>query len=226
VTDDGKAPRPRPPEHTGHARRAVTAGVIAVGAACLATGALVLVSSRPVPVAARHPKVVTTLRAAYGGRRASSSHGAQAPRAAINDTTVAELSSGLDSPSGLALASSGDVWVANESANTVVGYTPSQLLLGLPGTSLSSGPSESLDSPCALVFDSTGDLWVANYNSNTVVEYSPGGFTTGPQVPEATISSGSSNSLDGPDGLAFERSGDLWVVNFNNNTAVEYEPSS
>ena len=56
----GKAPPPRPP---GHARLAMTAGAVAVGAAGLATVALVLVSLRPVPDAAGHRRVVTTLRA-------------------------------------------------------------------------------------------------------------------------------------------------------------------
>ena len=221
----GKAPPPRPP---GHARLAMTAGAVAVGAAGLATVALVLVSLRPVPDAAGHRRVVTTLRAGYEGRRTSSSHGVLAPREASNDATVAELSSGLDSPSGLAFDAKGDLWVANESANTVVGYTPSQLLLGLPGTSLSSGPSESLGSPCALVFDSAGDLWVANESADTIVEYAPSQLVGGAPVPRVTVSSSSSglaDSLDGPSGLAFDAKGDLWVANEPADTIVEYAPS-
>jgi secreted PhoX family phosphatase len=143
-------------------------------------------------------------------------------------TVSPDRSDSLDEPEGLAFDASGDLWVANYNSSTVVEFTPGELVTGAPTPAVTISPdrSGSLDAPDDLAFDSSGDLWVANYNSNTVVEYSPGGFTSGPQVPEATISSGSSNNLDGPDGLAFERSGDLWVVNFNNNTAVEYAPSS
>ena len=75
-----------------------------------------------------------------------------------------------------------------------------------------------------MAFDSSGDLWVANYNSSTLVEYTPDELATGAPTPAITISPDRSGSLDAPDDLAFDPSGDLWVANYNSNTVVEYSP--
>ena len=133
-------------------------------------------------------------------------------------------SGSLDEPDGLAFDSAGDLWVVNYSANTLVEYAPSQLATGAPTpiVTISSGPSASLNEPDGLACDSAGDLWVANYNSSTVVEYKLRQLSTGSPAPAMTISPGPSASLDAPDALAFDSSGDLWVANYNSNTVVEY----
>ena len=43
------------------------------------------------------------------------------------------------------------------------------------------------------------------------------------QRPNITIST-TGTSLDGPNALAFDSSGDLWVANFANSTVVEFTP--
>ncbi len=237
----GKPPPGRPWRCRGRRSLAVAAviGACAVG---LSLVVLALVPSGSVPGSARRPQAGVAPSPAGAGKRTSSASRGYMPRDAGTGTRVAELSSGLDSPCGLSFDSSGDVWIANESANTVVAYTPSQLLLGLPGTTLSSGPSDSLGSPCGLAFDPSGDLWVANESANTVVEYTPAQLVSGAPVPAVTISSPvrssfsavpfsvpgppsrPSGSLDGPVGLAFDPSGDLWVANESANTVVEYTP--
>ena len=133
-------------------------------------------------------------------------------------------SASLNEPDGLACDSAGDLWVANYNSSTVVEYKLRQLSTGspAPAMTISPGPSASLDAPDALAFDSSGDLWVANYNSNTVVEYRAGQLDNRIPPASAMITPEPGGMLDGPDGLVFDPSGDLWVVNFNNNTVVEY----
>jgi hypothetical protein len=62
--------------------------------------------------------------------------------------------------------------------------------------------------------------------TNQLVEFTRAQLaTSGSPTPAVTISSttvGSSQSLDGPYGVAVAPSGEVWVANFNNNTTVEY----
>jgi hypothetical protein len=69
---------------------------------------------------------------------------------------------------------------------------------------------------------------VGNYGNDTVVEYTKSQLATGHPTPAVTISSvasGSSSSLDGPFGIAFDASGNLWVGNYYDDSIVEYTKS-
>ncbi len=81
-----------------------------------------------------------------------------------------------------------------------------------------------------MAFDSKGDLWIVDSSNNRVLEYAPP-FSTGEaasQVIGQTSLTGSgdtssSGSLFGPTGLAFDPSGDLWVVDTGNNRILEFK---
>jgi hypothetical protein len=138
-----------------------------------------------------------------------------------------------DYPWGSAFDSAGDLWVVNYYSGTVVEYTASQLATsGSPSPAVTiSAENESLYGPSALAFDRAGDLWVANDYNDTLVEYTPGQLTTsGSPTPAVTISA-TGNSLADPVAVAFDRSGDLWVSNYDDtlsagreDTLVEYTP--
>ena len=85
--------------------------------------------------------------------------------------------------------------------------------------------SSKVNAPQGLAFDSSGDLWVANSNTNTLLKYGKGQLAKTSPVPTVTISSSASGSLNGPGGLAFDSSGDLWVANTGVSTVVEYGKS-
>jgi sugar lactone lactonase YvrE len=80
-----------------------------------------------------------------------------------------------------------------------------------------------INAPQGVAFDNSGDLWVANSNTNTLFEYSRRELTKVSPTPLVTIASNSSGSLSGPGGMAFDRSGDLWVANTSISTVVEYD---
>ena len=133
-------------------------------------------------------------------------------------------SSSLHSPSAIEFDKSGNLWVANRDHNDVLEFTASQLAAGgaqTPNLTLATG---TIDYDYAITFDKSGNLWVANFFSDTVQEFAAASLTgSGTITPPATATisattvttaTGSAYSIDGPDGLAFDKSGNLWVANW------------
>jgi sugar lactone lactonase YvrE len=107
---------------------------------------------------------------------------------------------------------SGNLWVSNVDANTIVMYTPAQLAAGgavVPATTLSSNASGSLDGPWGLTWDGAGDLWVANgadpvSNKGSVSEFALAQLGSSGSPNPITFISGSKTTFDsGPGGLAY-----------------------
>jgi hypothetical protein len=137
--------------------------------------------------------------------------------------TISSNGSSLDSPGSVAFDASGDLWALNESGDTLVEYTPSQLASS--GDPIPAVTISGLDGPYGFAFDTSGDLWVANRSSSTIVEYTPSQLAaSGDPTPAVTISANAS-SLDNPSGVAFDASGDLWVTNSESSTLAEFTPS-
>jgi sugar lactone lactonase YvrE len=141
--------------------------------------------------------------------------------------TLSASSGSLNMPVGLAFDASGNLWVANDGNASVVEFTVSQLASsGSPTPAVTlSATAGSLDGPFGLAFDASGNLWVASVGDNTVAEFAPSQLAaTGSPTPAVTLSA-TAGSLNEPGGVAFDASGDLWVVNFNNGSVVEFAAS-
>jgi sugar lactone lactonase YvrE len=140
--------------------------------------------------------------------------------------TLAATAGSLHDPTGLAFDASGDLWVANTGANTLVEFSASQLASsGSPKPTVTVGAaSGSLHSPIGIAFDASGNLWVANSLGNTLVEYIPSQLAaSGTPKPTVTLSA-KANSINGPVTLAFQATGVLWVTNgdLSQNTVVAF----
>jgi hypothetical protein len=116
----------------------------------------------------------------------------------------ATLSSGISNPVSVATDAAGDVFVANQGADTVEEFSSAGVLV----QTLSSGISE----PSSVATDPSGDDFVANLGNNTVEEFSPAGGIL------RTLSSG----IDGPISVATDGAGDVFVANYLNNTVEEF----
>ena len=120
---------------------------------------------------------------------------------------------------------SGNLWSANTFAGTFSAFTPAQLAAG--GT-LTPKVTITLAGADGLAFTGAGDLWVASWSGSTLSEYKPTQLTaSGSPTPAVTITSDAKTppSLDGPENLALDASGNLWVANSHSNTVVEYTPT-
>jgi len=109
------------------------------------------------------------------------------------------------------------------------------LEIGQPGlASLTAGkPASATDigNPTAVAFDQKGDLWVVDNANNRVLEYLPpfsigetATLVIGQTSMGGTGDSAPAGGLYGPSALAFDSSGDLWVVDQGNNRVLEFTP--
>jgi sugar lactone lactonase YvrE len=149
-------------------------------------------------------------------------------------------STGLYDPDGVTFDKSGNLWVADLSNNRVLEYTTplstheaASIVIGQPDftTANAATTSTSLYAPQSVAFDKSGDLWVADFQDNRVLEYKAPFVTHETALlaigqPDFGLGTPASTStgLDGPHGITFDASGDLWVADFGYNRVLEYTP--
>jgi hypothetical protein len=121
---------------------------------------------------------------------------------------------GLASPTGIARDSSGNLYVANETAPSVTVYAPGASGNASP-TATIAGAATGLTNPTGIALDSSKNIYVANPGailgeSDSILVYSAG--SNGNATPAATIT-GTSTGLANPTGIALDTSGNIYVSN-------------
>ncbi len=154
----------------------------------------------------------------------------------------------LCQPIGVALDSSGDLYIADNQNSRVLEYksplttdTTADLVLGQPdfvsGSCDNGGVSaSSLCAPFSVSADSRGDLYVADQGNSRVLEFSSPlassmaanlVFGQGNSFSTDTCDfdglSGTADNLCDPSGVALDVSGDLYIADTDNNRALEYD---
>ncbi len=164
----------------------------------------------------------------------------------FSSNVSAATRSTLSGPVAVAFDHSGDLWVADFVNNRTLEFSPpfangmnASLELGQPAgpnqftsSGTSSGPG-ALHSPVALAFDHAGSLWVVDRLNNRVLEFNPP-FVDGESAsrvigqPDFTSNAAllTDTGLNGPESVAFDSSGNLWVVDQRSNRVLEYPASS
>ena len=137
-------------------------------------------------------------------------------------STIAGASTGLSSPIGIALDSSGKIYVANaqsgsETAGKITVYPAGSKGNVTPSISI-FGSNTGLGGPVGIAVDSHGKIYVANSLASggifggSVTVYSAG--SNGDVSAIATIS-GDNTALDHPSGIALDSRGNIYVSNNN-----------
>lgn len=137
-------------------------------------------------------------------------------------------------PSGLACDAAGNLYVSDESNNTIRKITPAGIVstlagtAGVRGSSDGTGPDAQFINPVGIAVDATGNVFVADKINLIVRKISPAGAVT-------TIAGapGDRGTADGPrnvarlfilGGVALDRAGNLFVAEWVNNTIRKIAP--
>jgi hypothetical protein len=150
-------------------------------------------------------------------------------------------------PTALVFDSHGNLWVSDTNNHRVEEFPPGNQVLNGYATniigqinSVSGGlngygdTANTLHKPFGLAFDPEGDLWVSDLVNNRVLEFIPMNQVTNGYAATVIgqanfITSGSGttgNTLNSPEGIAFDRSGDLWVIDNANYRILEFPPAN
>ena len=113
----------------------------------------------------------------------------------------AVLSSGLDSPYGVAVDGSGNVYVVDTGNARILKET-----LSVNGYIQSTLPTSTLSSPLAIAVDGSGNVYIADVGTNRILKETP---TTG-SYSESVVSS----NLGAPEALAVDGNGNIYIAIF------------
>jgi DNA-binding beta-propeller fold protein YncE len=129
----------------------------------------------------------------------------------------------LDSPTGVAVNSIGDLYIADPYNNEVEKVTPHGTLSIVAGTGAAGAPTpgratkSELDQPYGVAVDpTTGDLYIADYDNNVVEKVTPRGalsIVAGTGVKGApTPGPATKSELGVPSDVAVNSAGDLYIA--------------
>jgi sugar lactone lactonase YvrE len=155
-------------------------------------------------------------------------------------------SSPMCSPYGVAVDSSGNVYMSDTSGGSffnptnnfvVEKVTPSgtlSIVAGVPGSSGAPTPgpatSSELGFPAGVAVDSGGDVYIADIGNDVVEKVTPSGtlsiFAGIPGSSGApTAGPATSSDLGSPQGVAVDPAGDVYIADFNNDVIEKVTPS-
>lgn len=143
---------------------------------------------------------------------------ARADLAASSVSPSRELSgatSQISDPSSVALDEAGNLYVANESANSVTVYSSTWSSFQTAPVKVLQGTSTQLVQPRAIAFDSSGQMYVVN--SDRINVYGPG-WASGNTAP-TRILRGPNTGLVDPRGIAFDSGDRMYISNSYENVS-------
>lgn len=144
--------------------------------------------------------------------------------AGSNDGTGAAAR--FNRPSGVALDSAGNIYIADSGNDTIRKLTPAGAVTtiagsaGTPGSFNGTGAAARFNVPTDVEIDSAGTLYVADSQNDTIRKIAPTGAVTtiaGSALVEGSDDGGATARLATPLGLAIDGTGTLYIADSDNN---------
>ena len=140
----------------------------------------------------------------------------------------------LDAPGGMTVTPNGTIYFADTGNNVVRAVWPSGVITTVAGTGRygawtaggSAAPRTSLGTPADVAVSPGGCLYIADEGASEILRIGPSGRLArvagvrGAAGVSAAGHSAAEAPADGPDGLAFDRAGDLYVAGSNTKALV------
>ena len=139
-------------------------------------------------------------------------------------------------PYGVAVDSSGNVYVGDQGNDTIRKITPAGVVTTLAGLAGVQGRADGTNStarftaPAGVAVDSSGNVYVADYGNNAIRKITPAGVVTTLAGMAGTHGSangtGSAARFYHPSGVALDDSGNIYVGDTDNDTIRKITPAA
>jgi len=127
-------------------------------------------------------------------------------------------SADLNGSSTIAFDRKGNLWVTNFNTNQIVEFEKSQIralktnATPTASVTIAEDAGSVLNGPEGLVFDKSHNMWVGAERGQAILMYAPAQYAASGNPTADVILQASSFSFSSPSHVAFDKAGNLWVV--------------